>query len=294
MSDVKQYWLQSMMGGGQGGSQPLPVPGASSPSPSPDYNPMGEGINLGMKAARQSYEMDREQKQDALQSAMSIFFSGLGKTGYGNGMAGSLNALNAGINPAIQNYLAQKDKFREQNREHVRYLTREQRELAREAREDRRLNKATMLDMAKLQHSKDIEERQLKDLQRREKWDEGQLARLNRTEDRQLENLTRQRRSDLAKQKIDIDRIREAHAENFAKNKGNIFSRTWGGEGPQRAYEAGLKDFDKRYGRDIQTIDRELAALDPYSNQDSMPSLDFSNLSNTDLDALEAKVNQMP
>lgn len=250
MSDLRQSWTQSlmgsprewwiknlpMMGDGQGGSQPLPVPGASSPSPSPNTNPLSAGINTGMKAARHSYDMDEEQKEDAMRSAMSTLTSQAANPFYGSGFAGALGALNANLNPAIQNYLSHKDKYREQNKEHVRYLAREEREMAREQREQKRLDLMMSRDMAQINRANKAEDR------------------LFMAQERQYENEATKRIGELEAEAASMIEKREKYVNEAVKSTPTLTLKS------TRAQEA-REEYDRRMTPYLKQIDNDIKRL---------------------------------
>jgi hypothetical protein len=68
------------------------------------YNPITAGTIAAMKSAKQSIQADDDDRRRAMGMAMMQFAHGLGKTGYGSGLNGALNAVNQNLFPAYQTY----------------------------------------------------------------------------------------------------------------------------------------------------------------------------------------------
>ena len=78
-------------------------------------NPISSGSLAAINSVKQSLGMDEDEKRRALGLGIMAFSSGLAKPGYGQGVAGTLNAINSSMNPAINAYLGEQQRVEQQN-----------------------------------------------------------------------------------------------------------------------------------------------------------------------------------
>jgi hypothetical protein len=106
---------------------PMQMP--QSPMPQSSGNPIQMGAMNGMESAKHSLGMDAHERQRAMGHGMLKFFSQMGKTGHGPGLAGALSAINSSFLPGVEGFQAEENAV--MNRNYT--LMKQQQEMQRHA-----------------------------------------------------------------------------------------------------------------------------------------------------------------
>jgi len=80
-----------------------------------EENPLESGTQSGIYAAKQSLNMDEQEKKRAFGKAAMAFGRSVTQPGYGTGFAGTLNAINQSLGSAFQAYEGEEDKIAQRN-----------------------------------------------------------------------------------------------------------------------------------------------------------------------------------
>jgi hypothetical protein len=107
---------------------PMQMP-QSQPMPQSSGNPIQMGAMSGMESAKHSLGMDSHERQRAMGHGMLKFFSQMGKTGHGPGLAGALGAINSSFLPGVEGFQAEENAV--MNRNYT--LMKQQQEMQRHA-----------------------------------------------------------------------------------------------------------------------------------------------------------------
>lgn len=176
MDPIQFYMQNPQFMQQQGGGQSAPPPSAPPPPmlTQTGYNPITAGTLAAMKSAKQSIGADDDDRRKAMGMAMMQFAHGMGKTGYGSGIGGAINAASQNLFPAYQTYQGGIDNSQARNhimlnnqlemeRQHRAEEYRRQRDIQEDriSRERMHVDKSTQRDMMKQLHLEQKSERMI-------------------------------------------------------------------------------------------------------------------------------------
>lgn len=137
---MMDFWLAQLQNPAKqtmGAQQPMPQPHMPQQQQQDNSSPLERGARQGMEVARQSMELSGQQQHRAFGRGLMEFAGNFNRPAHGPGIEGALGAINQALVPGVRAYADAQDREREFN---AALLTREDK-LAREAREEARMEK---------------------------------------------------------------------------------------------------------------------------------------------------------